>query len=183
MLLEDSGDFFDEEVPERFSNRGGIAGPSPSKEALRLANIFDTDEKIGVEYDEEEGASYLPGRKLYFGHCTSVAAYVLSTLKKGEIWGVGDGVKAHANHGNGHDWSVIDRRYIVDPWNSTFTGETDQVVFDLQNPADAESIEYWFGDRKNWVRLNSDALGDYLGELGCTTDFLITGEDDNPFSS
>lgn len=176
LLLEDSG-----EVDEG-SDRRGIAGPSPSPEALRLASLFDTDEKMGATYDEEEGCSYLPGN-LSYGICTHSAAYVLHTLGKGEIWGSseddnpGEAVKLVG----GHDWAVIDRRYIVDPWLHTFTGESDQLVFDLKNPADKEAILHWYGPPSTWERMNCDALGYYMGRLGRTTDFPIKGKDGEPF--
>ena len=173
-LLENSG-----EVEEGPVHRG-IAGPSPTKEALRLADLFDTDEKMCAPYDEEEGCSYLPGN-LSYGICTHSAAYVLHTLGKGEIWGSSDSPGAAIELVGGHDWAIIDRRYIVDPWLHTFTGESDQLVFDLKNPADKEAILHWYGLPSTWKRLNCDALGYYMGRLGRTTDFPITGEDDDPF--
>ena len=54
----------------------------------------------------------------------------------------------------GHDFAVIDNRYIVDPWISVYSGEEDQIVFDLQNPSDHAKIEHIFGDRSKWGKFD-----------------------------
>ena len=50
----------------------------------------------------------------------------------------------------GHDFALIDDRYIVDLWISLYTGEEEQVVYDLSKPSDHEKIHAIYGDPVNW---------------------------------
>jgi len=56
---------------------------------------------------------------------------------------------------DGHDFAVVDDRYIVDPWLTEFT-ESPRGVFDLQDPADAEMIARVYGDPEVWTPSGGD---------------------------
>lgn len=52
----------------------------------------------------------------------------------------------------GHDFAVIDDRYVVDPWLDDTANESKQVVFDLEAPDDQPIIQELYGDRRCWKR-------------------------------
>ncbi len=54
---------------------------------------------------------------------------------------------------DGHDFAVVDDRYIVDPWVTEFVGGIDQGVYDLLDPADRDMISRIYGDPEKWSGL------------------------------
>ena len=74
----------------------------------------------------------------------------------------------------GADFAVVDGRYIVDPWLEV-VGETD-IVFDLQDPADAEKIAHYYGDKSKWESSDSpEAVRRGLGEAAQTGMYVEPG--------
>lgn len=146
----------------------------------KLTEMFDTEEKIGVYYtlygEEEpidpdavelgpydEIESHLPDGFGHFSHCTSCAALVVDRLGAGDVYGfdIKDNPVASEAISRcfGHDFAVVDKRYIVDIWLSTFSGIENQVVFDLQDPEDRAKIEYYYGDPEKWSFLSPGDRG------------------------
>lgn len=56
-------------------------------------------------------------------------------------------------HPGGHDFAVVDDRYIVDPWIRLVADESDQIVFDMHDVADARAALDNYGPRACWVTL------------------------------
>lgn len=54
---------------------------------------------------------------------------------------------------DGHDFAVVDDRYIVDPWVTEFVSGIDRGVFDLMDPADRDMISRIYGDPEKWSGL------------------------------
>ncbi len=52
--------------------------------------------------------------------------------------------------GDGHDFAVIDDRYIADFWIKYVEGISQKTVFDMNDSADANEIKKIYGDSKNW---------------------------------
>lgn len=52
----------------------------------------------------------------------------------------------------GHDFAILDERFIVDPWLNDTVNESEQIVFDLQSPKDQRAINDLYGDRRFWTR-------------------------------
>lgn len=52
----------------------------------------------------------------------------------------------------GHDFAVLDRRFILDPWLTRVEVE-ERAVFDLEDPEDAGIIADLYGDRGCWSPL------------------------------
>lgn len=131
-----------------------IAGPNPSPEAYALAKLFSSDKKMGVYKDGDY--TMLPGEHP-MGTCTNCAWFVVNRLRKGDVYGfdVEDNPDSFvAQDVGGHDFAVIDNRFIVDPWISLYTGQEDQIVYDMANPADQQKIKHLFGDKNKWVRFD-----------------------------
>jgi len=55
------------------------------------------------------------------------------------------------DHG-GHDFAVLDGRYIVDPWLDDTVNESKQIIFDLEAEQDRLKILELYGDRFYWTR-------------------------------
>lgn len=58
-------------------------------------------------------------------------------------------------HPGGHDFAIVDGRYIVDPWIKLVAAEGDQVVFDLDDPVDAAAALDIYGPRECWEFMES----------------------------
>lgn len=56
-------------------------------------------------------------------------------------------------HPGGHDFAVVDSRYLVDPWPRLVPGVLDQMTFDFQDPADAALLLDVYGPRHCWKHM------------------------------
>lgn len=52
---------------------------------------------------------------------------------------------------DGHDFAVLDGRWIIDPWVKHVEALSDRCVFDLSDPADAPLITRIYGDQAAWT--------------------------------
>ncbi|EPX84789.1 hypothetical protein Salmuc_01362 [Salipiger mucosus DSM 16094] len=100
--------------------------------------------------NEHSGATFPNGAGLY---CTGFALEIQEKL--GDRVAV-YGFFAEDNPGtvwdrlaNGHDFAVIDDRFIVDPWVSDMEQEG-QGVYDLEDDDDTAEIARLYGARANW---------------------------------
>lgn len=53
-------------------------------------------------------------------------------------------------HPGGHDFALVDERYLVDPWVKFLRGLPWQVVYDLHDPRDAELVHERYGEVSAW---------------------------------
>ena len=51
---------------------------------------------------------------------------------------------------DGHDFAVVDGRYIVDFWLRDVVGDAGPCVFDMTDGASADAIKHRYGDRSKW---------------------------------
>lgn len=51
----------------------------------------------------------------------------------------------------GHDFCVVDDRWIVDPWVRLVEGESNRICFDLTSEDDRAVILDLYGDRSRWT--------------------------------
>lgn len=128
----------------------------PNRVAELVAR-YGSDDAIGVVHDEEAEASLLPdgGRAT---NCYDYASYIRSLEPNAEIYGFWSRENtgwAGAILQDGHDFAVVDRRYIVDPWIVETEHLSDRAVFDLENPADRAEVRRLYGDRRSWRRAKS----------------------------
>jgi hypothetical protein len=56
-------------------------------------------------------------------------------------------------HPGGHDFALVDCRYLVDPWIRLVACESDQIIFDLDNDHDAAIVQDVYGPRECWRRM------------------------------
>lgn len=89
--------------------------------------------------------------------CTDYASLVYQRLPgRVQIWGFANQSNPSSRiareriHPGGHDFAVVDSRYIVDPWPRLVPGVFSQMVFDLQDPSDAALALDIYGPRERW---------------------------------
>lgn len=61
-------------------------------------------------------------------------------------------------HPGGHDFAIVDRRYLVDPWIKLVAAVEDQIFYDLNNLDDAAKAHAIYGPRGLWLPLNSTEI-------------------------
>ena len=128
------------------------------------------DDFWDVYYDEKDESSYFRGLPFTGTQCTGFACRILQKFghDRVKIFGFLDqenpGTAAGSMRG-GHDFAVVDDRYIVDPWivevfNHNITTPmdegldklTNQGVFDINDPKDQKMISVIYGPKEKWKR-------------------------------
>jgi len=141
-----------------------------SDEALGVYYTLETDDvrmtwaQVEAQYghlgDDGPGTiSYLPtGGSACC--CTEYAQLIYLTLPgRVQIFGFANEnnplsrVAREELHPGGHDFAVVDGRYIVDPWPRLVHGTYQKMVHDLEDPADAEEALDFFGPRSSWMHM------------------------------
>lgn len=56
-------------------------------------------------------------------------------------------------HPGGHDFAIVDGRYLIDPWVRLVVAVEDQIFYDLENPVDLEKAVRIYGPREKWLSL------------------------------
>lgn len=156
-----------EEFCEEMETRFG------SDEALGLYFVLDEDgstltleefEKMrhAMPIDEMPGMeSRLPGGGSGTC-CTDYAELIYNALPgRVEIWGFANEdnpdcqIAQEEWHPGGHDFAIVDRRFIVDPWPRLVACTCTQMVFDLKDLNDAEKVSRIYGAKTHWGRLEA----------------------------
>ena len=122
------------------------------KRTVELFTRFGSDSALGVVYDRAAGASLLSdgGRA---SNCADCAHFIQSLEPQTEIygfWSKDNPTWAGAALHDGHDFAVVEGRYIVDPWMVETEALSKRAVFDLENPADASEICRLYGNCFKW---------------------------------
>lgn len=93
--------------------------------------------------------------------CTDYAMLIYTTLPgRVQIFGFANEdnptsrVARDEIHPGGHDFAVVDDRYIVDPWPRLVPMVLTQMVFDLHDPADAALALDIYGPRTCWRHMH-----------------------------
>lgn len=89
----------------------------------------------------------------YGAICTSHAEYI-ATHENGLVCGfmVEDNPCEIGELADGHDFALIEGRYIVDTWLYNWEESIDKPVLDMQNPDDSKLIRRFYGDPDKWER-------------------------------
>lgn len=161
----------------------------------RLSEMFGSDEAMGVVFDVDgydEPISPERLNELFAGlrkeempefrsvfHdgldaicCTNYAIQVAKALPgRTRIVGFANEdnptsrVAREEIHPGGHDFAIVDGRYLVDPWIKLVAAEGEQIVFDLADPADAAAALDIYGPRECWESMDI-ALSESEGMVG-----------------
>jgi hypothetical protein len=144
---------------------------------------FGSDESIGVTFETEDGQRLTVGEyEEMFKRlgdampdtvsllpnggsavcCTDYAALIFSKLPgRVQIFGFANAdnptsrVARESIHPGGHDFAVVDGRFIVDPWLRLVPCACQQMVFDLDNAEDGKFALDLYGPRNCWTRMET----------------------------
>lgn len=94
--------------------------------------------------------------------CTNYAKHIKATLKQRNVEIVGfmcsdnqDCTFTRMDLAEGHDFALVDGRYLVDPWMRLVCGyDNIPMVYDLTNQAEAQQAHHMYGARDRWVRVD-----------------------------
>lgn len=56
-------------------------------------------------------------------------------------------------HPDGHDFAIVDERWLVDPWVRLVPCAYPEIVYDLHDPSDATLARARYGTRENWKHM------------------------------
>lgn len=125
--------------------------PFDEPTALRVFALLDKryfDEAQGMWTDEHP-----------YGTCTYVNALPIASLEKAghKCAMFGKSEEAFAGQPweteyeamSGHDWLVVDERWIVDFWIQPYIN-VPRAVFDLQKPEDRKQVDHIYGPQREW---------------------------------
>ena len=140
-----------------------------------LEDRFGSDAQFGVRYTDEETGQEILAEDLpsFEGdmsstfpdggitNCTNYARNVQKALPAGAVRVVGfsneknpdSDVVREGWHPGGHDFAIVDNRYLVDPWAKLLARVRDRVVYDLQDDQDARVVARTYGDSAIWSEL------------------------------
>ena len=98
------------------------------------------------------GASLLPdgGRASSCADCAHYIRYHEPNTTIYGFWSKDNPRWAGAHLLDGHDFAVVDERYVVDPWIVETEHLSDRSVFDLNDPSDRAAVRRIYGDRTKW---------------------------------
>lgn len=68
-------------------------------------------------------------------------------------------------HPGGHDFAIVDDRYLIDPWVRLVASVEDQIFYDLSNAEHAAKAHAIYGSRHLWLPLDGDAKNDKEGKM------------------
>lgn len=121
-----------------------------------LERLYGTPRTIPERRDPDEECWVFPdGRAVAF--CTNWARYVrrIEGPIRCELYGFfSDAVpeSSIARSCGGHDFAIVDGRYLVDGWLKGVECKSPVAVFDLEDEANADKIARLYGPREKWPR-------------------------------
>ena len=134
-----------------------------SESVSELENRFGNEDQYEIiEYDEDDEESEFDCTVFSDGWATAICTNWALQVKKalpGRVKIMGftyrnNPVKGVPHFSDGHDFALVDNRYIVDGWLKNVAQASSRAVFDLENPADADDIEHFYGDRSTWTEID-----------------------------
>lgn len=136
-----------------------------------LEERFGSDEAFGVWFEPvwvdgrltDETYSVFPDGSSATV-CTNYALHIQKSLPGHEVRVVGFSNERNPDcdavregwHPGGHDFAMIDGRWLVDPWVRLVAGERAQIVYDLTRDAEARAVAQTYGDPRLWTELCGD---------------------------
>lgn len=113
---------------------------------------YETDKILPEDDEETDAYCSMPGGAGHAVICTASAKF-LQQIVGGKVMGYfmdenpGTSLEQHAD---GHDFLVVDNRYIVDFWVKKVEGVSDRAVLDLQRNSDKKIAREMYGLKSKW---------------------------------
>lgn len=175
-LLEDDATDFDlanEDDATDFENEIGLSYKSDFRNYLAYLNkhapprgaslaqieqfVSDIDWNALITDDEGSGSCFLTDGSSGV-ECTGYARTIRSVFgpDRAVVYGFSardNPESMFADRGyDGHDFALVDERYIVDPWLFEVENYDRVGVFDLKDERSAERVRKFYGDPEAWTR-------------------------------
>lgn len=119
-----------------------------------LEAFYGTESNFAVEETEDDGARLPDGGR--WAICTTWAGYVRRLEgDRAQLFGYSCDENPSAEISrlaDGHDFAIVDFRWLVDPWSLLVEGLTSKAVLDLEDPDDLALAEKLNGPRRFWGR-------------------------------
>lgn len=119
-----------------------------------LEAFYGNEANFAIREMADEAAQFPDGTAWAF--CTNWANYVRRIEgDRAELYGFHEEDNPTAGVcriADGHDFALVDGRYIVDGWASHVEGESRTAVLDLEDEADAAFVASFLGPRELWSR-------------------------------
>ena len=119
-----------------------------------MEEVFGNEANYNVRENPRGPAEFPDGSN--WVSCTNWAHYVRRVLgDRAQIFGFDQDenpASQIAQECGGHDFAVVDERYIVDGWIKNVDHLSQRAVFDLDDPDQADEIRRYYGDRSAWGR-------------------------------
>lgn len=134
----------------------------PERSDIEAWNLADPSwiarEGVIPEVDSEGDGSVFPdGTRAT--QCTNWARYARRAHgTRAQIFGFfcadNPTAVAMARLADGHDFALLDDRFILDGWLCNVEGEISEPILDLEDPDHASLIIDYYGNRRNWSRMS-----------------------------
>jgi hypothetical protein len=147
-----------------------------------LENDFGTEAALGIRYVDEEKRVWTPDEldAHYLKHgappsgslesefpdgsdavrCTHYAMQIAKKYpERTQIFGFLNEANPDCEivkrglHPGGHDFAVVDQRWLIDPWVRLVCGAFHEIILDLDDREDAILALARYGGRENWKRM------------------------------
>lgn len=140
--------------------------PDDLVEVLRYLNTLDVKcslHRKGLEAQgEDPGPTRISenpeeGDGFEAGICSNSARWIRERLGRGDVYGYSTYDESAPDYNpdatvgadeGGHDFLVVDGRWLVDWWNVAFVGNSDWLVLDIKRQADL--VRQLYGDKRRW---------------------------------
>jgi len=151
----------------------------PVKEYMaELESLFGSEEALGICFVDGDGKSYTleEGSRFFQDHskasfsltsvfqngdsatcCTNYAIHIRSKLGEDvKIYGFRNEDNPTARivtekmHPGGHDFAILNDRFLIDPWVKLVASKSNRVAFDIQDESDSVYINQSYGPKNNW---------------------------------
>lgn len=133
---------------------------------LRLEKNFQEEDSTPAArraYTRREDRTGWGKYGVRYPRCTSSAEWLRLLLGRGEVRGYSTDENPQAlvgQHIFGHDFLVVDGRWLVDWWAVSYAGEHTHIVIDMQKQPDL--VRKYYGDPSTWTTLDAE------GQCGVT---------------
>ncbi len=150
-----------------------------------LEALFGSDEAMGIVFVNDDG-EVIPntpdtdGRSVFpdgssATNCTNYAEQIKQSLDGHDVQIVGFANESNPNcdvvreewHPGGHDFAIVDYRWLVDPWARLVACVRDRIVYDLQDPKEARMVAELYGDPERWSFSGTSSIGHRDRFLDC----------------
>lgn len=143
-----------------------------------VQDLFGTESALGIVYVHKDGRRLTPDQVTEYYtqrgrpmddlesefpdgtdavRCTHYAMRIYRSFPRNtQIFGFTNAANPHCEfarqelHPGGHDFAVVDDRWLIDPWVRHVACAYDEIVYDMDDLADKALVIQRYGNKENW---------------------------------